>query len=70
MHVYLGERWQYQVVPGLRAAPAWLLGAQQLTVRIVQLQPLFAALTGDAAIQRHVAVVRLRGLINGQLGFL
>lgn len=40
-----------EFVSGLWAAPAQLLRAQQVTVRLVELQPLLTALAGDTAIQ-------------------
>lgn len=35
---------------------------------LVQLEPLLAAAVGHPAVQGHVAVIRLCGLVNGQLG--
>lgn len=54
----------------MRDGPVRLFGAQKLAVRLVQLQTLLAAFAGDASVQRHVPIVRLCGLINGQLGLL
>lgn len=52
-------------------APAGLVGpGQRVAERLVQLQALLAAAVGHAAVQRHVAVVRLRRLVDGQLGLL
>lgn len=35
---------------------------------LVQLKPLLAAAVGHPAVQGHVAIIRLCGLVNGQLG--
>ncbi|TNN46083.1 hypothetical protein EYF80_043737 [Liparis tanakae] len=43
---------------------------QQLAARLGELQPLLAAAVGHAAVQRHVAVVRLRRLVDRQFGLL
>lgn len=51
--------------------PANLVGsAQQIAPLLRQLQPLLAAAVGDTAVQGHVAVVRLCGLVDGKLGLL
>lgn len=53
------------------SVPAHLVSpVQRITSLLVELEPLLAAAIGHPAIQRHVAVVRLRRLVNGQLGFL
>lgn len=52
-------------------APARLVSpAERVAQRIVQLQALLAATVSHAAVQRHVAVVRLRRLVDGQLRLL
>lgn len=51
--------------------PAHLVGpVQRITSLFVELEPLLAAAIGHPAVQRHVAVVRLRRLVDGQLGLL
>lgn len=51
--------------------PAHLVSpVERVAALLVELEPLLAAAVGHAAVQRHVAVVRLRGLVDGQLGLL
>lgn len=51
--------------------PAHLVSpVQRIASRLVELEPLLAAAIGHPAVQRHVAVVRLRRLVDGQLGLL
>lgn len=51
--------------------PARLVSpVERIAALLVELEPLLAAAVGHAAVQRHVAVVRLRGLVDGQLGLL
>lgn len=52
-------------------APAHLVSSvQQITALLVELKPLLTAAIGHTAVQRHVAVVGLRRLVDGQLGLL
>ena len=49
--------------------PAGLVSpVQRIASLLVELKPLLAAAIGHPAVQRHVAVVRLCGLVDGQLG--
>lgn len=49
--------------------PAHLVSpVERVAALLVELEPLLAAAVGHAAVQRHVAVVCLRGLVDGQLG--
>lgn len=51
--------------------PAHLVSpVQRIASLLVELEPLLAAAIGHPAVQRHVAVVRLRRLVDGQLGLL
>lgn len=54
-----------------RRGPAGLVSpVQRIASLLVELKPLLAAAVGHSAVQRHVAVVRLCGLVDGQLGLL
>lgn len=51
--------------------PAHLLGpGQQIAALLVELKSLLAAAIGHPAVQRDVAVVCLRRLVDGQFGLL
>lgn len=53
------------------SVPAHLVSpVQRITSLLVELEPLLAAAIGHPSVQRHVTVVSLRRLVNGQLGFL
>lgn len=76
---HLIAAWQHQSRPARRVTvrrldvgvPAHLVSpAQRIASQLVELEPLLAAAIGHPAVQRHVAVVRLRRLVDGQLGLL